>query len=122
MTLLRSILMILIITVVCQVSLAQDGSVASTKWVKKTWDSTNIYQQYGTMEVYIANHTSGDTLIYFFGASKADSATSAMFRLLPSDYREMDIKRAGANWKAVFRKAAKDSVYTTFEKYPSPTF
>jgi hypothetical protein len=111
----------IVVLVLLAVSLSTGQTTDARSWNKSitaAWDSSYTYVSSGPALWDISNESTTDTLIYFFGRTKADSSTSAMFRLYPGWSKQIRIPQAGDRWRACFRKSSSAAIISNLEQLP----
>ena len=73
------------------------------------WDSMYVLNAFGGLKVEVWNWSTTDTVKFFFGKTKADSATAVVYSLYPTSGFLNEIPVAGGNYKALFRRAINGS-------------
>ena len=116
----RTLLLAALVLFACSLTWPQAREARSYNYtVTGVWDSAYVLTTWGPAEWDITNVSTTDTLIYFFGRTKADSLTSAKYRLYPGYSKHIVIPFAGANWTACFRKSSGAALLSNLEQLPA---
>jgi hypothetical protein len=111
----------LALLVLLTASLALSQTTETRAWnrtITAAWDSAYVLTPIVGSVIDISNTSTTDTLIYFFGRNKADSTTSAMFRLYPGYSKRFTITVPGSRFKACFRKSSGSDIVSNLEQLP----